>query len=357
MNKNNFKRLGFYSAMVSTLTISLGFATITPKSIIPVHAQAQVTEESTSTRKEETTPENNKEPEVITPSDSIIVPPIVKEENPEEDTLKVDIEVPEEPVEAKVISKFDTPPTEAKIEETPEEIQGDSLPFYQVNTAYLNVRQQPNADSKIVDTLVQGWIVEIDKQESNGWYSLKGGGYINGKYVTFLDPMKAAELWQAQQSKPKPQPVFEQPKPVVPVSNVNSRNNINTNKNETQPSSSGYSASDLDLLARLVNAEAKGEPFQGKVAVAIVVLNRVDSGKFPNSIRGVIYQRGQFSPVNNGAINRPADEESKRAVQEAIHSSNRLNGSLYFYNPRTATSRWLDGLETSAVIGAHVFKK
>lgn len=116
---------------------------------------------------------------------------------------------------------------------------------------------------------------------------------------------------------------------------------------------SGYEA---DLLARLVRAEAQSESYAGKVAVAQTVLNRVDSDKFPDSISAVIHQKGQFSPVTNGSINRPADNESKRAVAEAM--SNRVNdGSLFFYNANTASSRWLDSMTTVKVIGNHTFKK
>jgi N-acetylmuramoyl-L-alanine amidase len=113
-----------------------------------------------------------------------------------------------------------------------------------------------------------------------------------------------------------------------------------------------------DLLARLVEAEANGESYAGKVAVAYVVLNRVDSADFPNSITEVIYQNGQFSPVSNGSINREASPESMKAVQEALSSDRSLGkGSLFFYNPKTATSRWLDSKETTVIIGNHVFKK
>lgn len=138
-----------------------------------------------------------------------------------------------------------------------------------------------------------------------------------------------------------------------------------TNKNTTtvteQPKvsadTSGVTASEKDLLARLVRAEAESEPYAGKVAVATVVLNRVDSNQFPNTISGVIYQKGQFSPVSNGSINRPATAEDRRAVEEAIAFRGQGSDSLFFYNPDIATSRWLDSRPTTAVIGNHVFKK
>lgn len=117
----------------------------------------------------------------------------------------------------------------------------------------------------------------------------------------------------------------------------------------------GVSDYERDLLARLVHAEAKGEPYEGKVAVAAVVLNRVESDKFPDSIASVVYQKGQFSPVSNGSINAAADEESKRAANEAVASQ--TTDTLFFYNAETASSRWLDSRPTTQVIGNHTFKK
>lgn len=119
-----------------------------------------------------------------------------------------------------------------------------------------------------------------------------------------------------------------------------------------------YTDAELNLLARLVRAEAQGESIEGKIAVACVVLNRVESPQYPKKIRDVIYQRRQFQPVANGAINKPADEDSIKAVKAALSDSRHLVGnSLFFYNPKIATSRWLDTRPTTVVIGNHVFKK
>lgn len=126
--------------------------------------------------------------------------------------------------------------------------------------------------------------------------------------------------------------------------------------------SSAVSPEEKDLLFRLVEAEAKGEPYQGKVAVAMVVLNRVASPEFPNSIHDVIYQpleNGgyQFTPVGNGAIDQPASDESKRAVDEALASQHPTNDALYFYNPEIATNDWVKTQQVTAIIGNHVFAK
>lgn len=123
------------------------------------------------------------------------------------------------------------------------------------------------------------------------------------------------------------------------------------------------SAADKDLMARLVRAEAVGEPYAGKVAVAVVVLNRVNNSQFPNTIRGVIYEQVSghyaFTPVQNGQINKNADAESKRAVNEAIALSgtNNGSGSLYFYNPKTAKSQWILSRDVTVTIGNHRFAK
>lgn len=113
---------------------------------------------------------------------------------------------------------------------------------------------------------------------------------------------------------------------------------------------------DSTLLAQIVHAEANGEPYNGKVAVAEVILNRTRSGEFPNTVEGVIYQAGQFSPVANGAINNSPTSEDYSAVQEALNGSSYAGGALYFYNPAIATSRWLDTLPVKVVIGSHHFK-
>ncbi|WP_428832405.1 cell wall hydrolase [Caldifermentibacillus hisashii] len=150
----------------------------------------------------------------------------------------------------------------------------------------------------------------------------------------------------------------------VPVQILQSMNHLNSDKiypGQKLSLPDSLSSSDKDLLARLVTAEAKGEPYAGKVAVATVVLNRVDNPNFPNSVRDVIYQIDNgyyaFSPMANGEINKPADAESKRAVQEALAFRGQGNGSLYFYNPKTSTSKWIFSKQVTVKIGNHVFAK
>ncbi|MFO1445141.1 cell wall hydrolase [Bacillus sp. Bva_UNVM-123] len=125
--------------------------------------------------------------------------------------------------------------------------------------------------------------------------------------------------------------------------------------------SSALSAADKELIARLVSAEAKGESYAGKVAVATVVLNRVDNKDFPSTVREVIYQKVSghyaFTPVQNGTINQPADKDSIKAVDEAIAFRGQGKGSLYFYNPKTAKSNWILTRPITVTIGNHRFAK
>ncbi|WP_026565159.1 cell wall hydrolase [Bacillus sp. UNC41MFS5] len=134
-----------------------------------------------------------------------------------------------------------------------------------------------------------------------------------------------------------------------------------TPKKEKEKPAVTISNKEKDLFARLVNAEAKGESFQGKVAVATVVLNRVDSPDFPDTVTGVINQvvggTYAFSPVQNGEINKPASDESKRAVEKALTRKDRLNDSVFFYNPEIAEDQWIRTRPVVKTIGDHVFAK
>ncbi|MFO7153672.1 MAG: spore cortex-lytic enzyme [Caldicoprobacter oshimai] len=118
-----------------------------------------------------------------------------------------------------------------------------------------------------------------------------------------------------------------------------------------------HSSGDLYLLARLVHAEARGEPYIGKVAVAALVLNRVKHPSFPNTIAGVIYQPGAFTAVADGQINLAPDEESLRAARDALNGWDPTYGALYYYNPAKATSGWIWSRPVHIVIGNHRFAK
>lgn len=143
---------------------------------------------------------------------------------------------------------------------------------------------------------------------------------------------------------------------IYPNQQINTVKNVVENPTEKPIEYVNAANVDIDLLSRLVQAEAGSEPYSGKVAVAEVILNRVNSGQFPNTVEGVIYQSGQFTPVANGSINKKASPDSVKAVYEALNGSNYAKGALFFYNAKTATSRWLDSKPTVTVIANHTFK-
>lgn len=121
----------------------------------------------------------------------------------------------------------------------------------------------------------------------------------------------------------------------------------------------GRNASDIQLLARAINGEARGESYEGQVAVGAVILNRVKSSKFPNTIAGVIYQSGAFTAVSDGQINVPIDEKSTvyKAAQDALNGWDPTNGCIYYFNPDTATSSWIWSRPIVKKIGKHNFCK
>lgn len=124
-------------------------------------------------------------------------------------------------------------------------------------------------------------------------------------------------------------------------------NNSYSNSNNT----------DLNLLSKLVNAEARGEPYNGMVAVAATVLNRVSDSRFPNTIAGVIYQSGAYTCVSDGQINLAGTEQSKKAAQDAINGWDPTYGCIYYFNPNTATSSWIWSRPQVLTIGSHIFCK
>ena len=114
---------------------------------------------------------------------------------------------------------------------------------------------------------------------------------------------------------------------------------------------------DVNLLARVVYGEARGEPYRGKVAVAAVVLNRVRSASFPNTMSGVVYQKGAFSIVADGQINLTPDSDSIRAARDALNGVDPTSGCLYYYNPAKTTNQWMLSRPIMVRIGRHVFCK
>jgi len=128
----------------------------------------------------------------------------------------------------------------------------------------------------------------------------------------------------------------------------------------TGTSNQGTSVSankDVNLLARLIHGEARGEPYIGKVAVGAVIMNRVRDSRFPQTIAGVIYQPGAFDAVSDGQINLEPDDSSYKAARDAINGWDPTYGCIYYYNPSTATSSWIWSRPIVLKIGEHNFAK
>ena len=133
--------------------------------------------------------------------------------------------------------------------------------------------------------------------------------------------------------------------------------NIETNM--ANAASSAASESDVQLMARAINGEARGEPYEGQVAVGAVILNRVKDSRFPNSISGVIYQPGAFTAVSDGQINSSISEGSTvyKAAQDAMNGWDPTGGCVYYFNPDTATNKWIWSRPLIKTIGKHRFCK
>ena len=121
--------------------------------------------------------------------------------------------------------------------------------------------------------------------------------------------------------------------------------------------SSSNNSSNVNLIAKAIYGEARGEPYTGQVAVGAVIMNRVKSSKFPNTISGVIYQKGAFDAVSDGQINLSPNSSAKKAAQDAINGWDPSYGAIYYFNPKTATNKWIWSRPVTIVIGNHRFCK
>lgn len=177
--------------------------------------------------------------------------------------------------------------------------------------------------------------------------------------IRSLNKMEVTNLRQGQailmpttglpKKKPQTKQVFASSKPYVPSKAVVSRKQLLARS---------LSAEDFDLLARIVQAEAGGESYIGRVAVAAVILNRAVSGKFPSSVHGVLHQRGQFDTLIHAKSRYKPSAMTIKAVREALTGSDPSKGALYFMNPRnTANRKWFDRKVKTVTIGSHVFAK
>lgn len=146
-----------------------------------------------------------------------------------------------------------------------------------------------------------------------------------------------------------------------PEGNVEVLNEPDAEKKQKSETDRDFTSEEMDLFAGLVHAEARGEPYRGKVAVAAAILNRINSSVYPDDLKSVVFQVDsgyyQFCPVRDGSIWQTPDETAYRAVEEAIEGEDPSKGAISFYNPATSSNRWVRQQTVTTTIGNHVFFK
>ena len=178
---------------------------------------------------------------------------------------------------------------------------------------------------------------------------LKRWGYYNGSVDGIYGSQTVSAVKKFQQ------------KNGLTVDGIAGKNTLNAmGIMQSSTSSSGTSSSNssnVNLLARAIYGEARGEPYVGQVAVGAVIMNRVKSSSFPNTISGVIYQSGAFDAVSDGQINMNPDSTAKKAAQDALNGWDPSYGAIYYFNPSTATNKWIWSRPMTVTIGKHRFCK
>lgn len=218
-----------------------------------------------------------------------------------------------------------------------EVVKGDSL--YTVGQLFDTTAAQVMKDNKLSGTVIYpGQKLEVPAAV----HTVQTGDYlfaIAKKYGISLDALRKANAkWDDV--------IYPGQKLLIPAAGQETVGALSASSAApvTAKASTAYTQSELDLLARLITAEANNQPNQAKVAVGAVVVNRVQDPRFPNTISGVIYEKSggyyQFTPVQNGMINKSASEQAKTAAYEALHGADPTNGALYFFDD-TATNKWL----------------
>jgi N-acetylmuramoyl-L-alanine amidase len=221
--------------------------------------------------------------------------------------------------------------------------KGDTI--YSISKIFNTNVQKIKTDNKLSNEIIQpGQVLKVPATD----YTIKSGDtlYLISKKtgVPLSTLRKANNKWDDS--------IFAGQKLVIP--------SVNEQLSDVKPSKPTvkYSTAELDLLARLINAEAASEPYQAMVAVGAVVVNRVQDSRFPNTITDVIYQKDskgyQFKPVENGLINKPITSSSKAAAIEALNGVDPTNGALFFFDTRS-TNQWLLSKPVSLKVGKMVF--
>lgn len=201
-------------------------------------------------------------------------------------------------------------------------------------TAIIN-QNSSSSDVKLVQTKLKRW----------GYYN----GSVDGIYGT--KTKEAVKLFQRKNNLVVDGIVGNKTLAAMGISS----SQLSGGNSSSTGGYNGYSSQDVQLLARLIYAEARGESYTGQVAVGAVVLNRVRSSSFPNTISAVIYQPYAFTCVNDGQINYAPNSTAYSAAKDAMNGWDPSYGCLYYYNPKTATSSWIFSRPTVVTIGRHVF--
>ena len=177
---------------------------------------------------------------------------------------------------------------------------------------------------------------------------LKRWGYYNGSVDGIYGSQTVAAVKWFQRKNGLTVDGIAGPKTLAAMGIYTSSSSSNT---------SSSNSSNVNLLARLIYGEARGEPYAGQVAVGAVVLNRVESNLFPNTIGGVIYQKGAFDVVADGQINMTPNSTAIKAAQDALNGWDPSYGAIYYFNPDTATNKWIWSRPMTVTIGKHRFCK
>jgi N-acetylmuramoyl-L-alanine amidase len=182
-----------------------------------------------------------------------------------------------------------------------------------------------------------------------GWQTLQSVKDFQWKFGMKVDGIAGAstklKLWEATKSWQPSAADTTGSVSAPPVANIPTSNRL------------GLSEQDLNLMANAVYGESRGEPFEGQIAVAAVILNRIKNPNFPNTVSGVIFQPGAFTAVADGQIWLTPNENAKKAVRQAVNGIDPSNGCIYYFNPATATSKWIWGRPQVITIGKHIFCK
>jgi len=194
----------------------------------------------------------------------------------------------------------------------------------------------------------RGETVKLIQQKLKRWGYYKGA--VDGIYGA--ETKKAVKYFQSKNGLTADGVVGKKTLAALGISGAGASQNTGSTTNNT-----AYSNTDVMLLARLIYGESRGESYTGQVAVGAVVMNRVASSSFPNTISGVIYQPYAFTAVADGQINMSPDATAIKAAKQAMNGYDPTYGALYYYNPSIATSTWIFSRKTTITIGNHVFAR